>query len=110
MTDTTATQMPLYVTTVAASDRGNVHLSKAKMSNHPATEAHKRIITLEPICGAAAFQKIAYVKGAGPIEDAWDKYTEATILQGPRYREGAVAPWRCDRCWQRGLRLRHPKP
>ncbi len=105
------TETQTYITTSAGSDRGNVHLSKTGQGHDPdpAGVGQARIITLEPICGATALQKITKLTGSGTIEIAFAAYEKATTLTGP-YNAGGIAPWRCSKCWHRGLRLRyHPE-
>ncbi len=100
MTETT--QMPRYATTVAAGDRGNVHLSEARYGE---TEI---LVTLDPICGAKAHQKLTHETEPQPPIAAFEAFLKATTLTGP-YNEGGIAPWRCSKCWDRGLRLRYPE-
>ncbi len=81
--------MTSYRSTIAKSDRGNVHLSKESDDG-----------TLTPLCRAKAIQKPVAVGSTEPLIAALEQYDKGTQTMAQRIPLSQA--WRCNRCWNVG--------
>lgn len=88
----------LYAPTRWATGRGMTHLSEASYGTSPRFD-------LAPICGVLADQVASDPeRGVRPIRSAFDRYLSITTTA-----DGRVASFRCEDCWDTGLRFKHPQ-